>query len=522
MNIIYINGYKGEKSSKAKKLSKLLHLDIEHVVYNFDKNNIDEITEKSKKADIIIGSSTGAFIGRIIAEKYDIPLISLNPVVDLEKTFRKIGVPVPDIPSPIYARIGQLNLVNKDDDLIDYTETVSTFPNCKIYEKGGHRFSNLEETKEDILNFIKTLKKDRTPETIKYLLQRIKEAPQYLLHYEELSSLYLSKDRKEEAIQILKKANKIDSTDKKALLGLASLEHHMIENYQEALVYYTKLIKILSLNNDSTQLSEVFRSRGMVYSSLKEHSKSINDFTKAIKLSSDCNAYDHRGYEYIRLEKYDEALADFKKLVRNKFDPHFDPHLEGIIELLKETKELYVGLSKIDNSTNEFLEKEIKYLENRFYLINDEIYFKNTLKKYSALMKIDPNNEEIYSDRANFYFWGAINLMDDSYYEKALEDYDYLIILNPKNASYYYLKSEIYSLFPQSEKQIECLEKAIAINPKKEYVKQLDFLKNKDSRIADFIQRIKRLKAEKENIEDDIKKIYAEATKVGIALGEIK
>ncbi|MHA1574845.1 MAG: GapR family DNA-binding domain-containing protein [Alphaproteobacteria bacterium] len=51
-----------------------------------------------------------------------------------------------------------------------------------------------------------------------------------------------------------------------------------------------------------------------------------------------------------------------------------------------------------------------------------------------------------------------------------------------------------------------------------EQVKQLDFLKNKDSRIADFAQRIKRLKAEKENIEDDIKKIYEEATKVGIAI----
>lgn len=161
MKVAYINGFKGENSSKPKKLSKILGLTVDHIVYDYNKNNIQKIEDKAKNYDVIIASSTGAYIARSIAEKHNIALISLNPVINLEKTFKKLNVKVPDIPKPNYdILLEEIVLLNKDDELIDYREAEEIFKKknqCKVYEKGGHRFENLEEVAEDIKEFLKFL-----------------------------------------------------------------------------------------------------------------------------------------------------------------------------------------------------------------------------------------------------------------------------------------------------------------------------------------------------------------------------
>lgn len=158
MKIYYINGYKGENSEKSHEFEKMLGVNIQHVVYKYGETKYEDIVEKVKDADLIIGSSTGAYIARSICESYNITLISLNPVINLENTFAKLNVKEPILPKPKFSKLSELVLLNKDDELIDYKEALSLFKNqCKVFEKGGHRFLNLKQTKEDVLEFIKYL-----------------------------------------------------------------------------------------------------------------------------------------------------------------------------------------------------------------------------------------------------------------------------------------------------------------------------------------------------------------------------
>jgi len=158
MKIVYINGYNGENSSKPEKLSQILNTEVKHIKYVYGEN-IDEIVEQASEADLIIASSTGSYIGRYIAEKYNISLISLNPITDkksLIKTFNKLNVEVPNLVEPRGLLLSEIIFVNRDDELIDYKDTLEKYPNQTIvFKKGTHRFKNLDEIKPYVLNFIK-------------------------------------------------------------------------------------------------------------------------------------------------------------------------------------------------------------------------------------------------------------------------------------------------------------------------------------------------------------------------------
>ena len=155
MNIVYINGYNGDKSKKPELISMLINRDIKHIKYIYNKTTFEEIEYQCKDADIIIGSSTGAYIGRIIAEKHNNSLVSLNPVINLEETFRKLKVKTPIFPKMQDLLLEEIIFLNKDDSLLDYTKTYDKYTTqCVMFKNGGHRFENINEIKEYLLNFI--------------------------------------------------------------------------------------------------------------------------------------------------------------------------------------------------------------------------------------------------------------------------------------------------------------------------------------------------------------------------------
>lgn len=164
MKILYINGYKGS-CKKAKILSEFLG-PVDCDIIDYDNFDFEKVYEKAKNYDLIISSSTGSYLGRCISEKNNIPLISMNPVIDLEDTFRKLNANPPNppnppkIPKPNFDCIEELVLLNKNDELIDYKKTIERLKNQSeiiVYDKGTHRFENIKDVKDDILNFIKFL-----------------------------------------------------------------------------------------------------------------------------------------------------------------------------------------------------------------------------------------------------------------------------------------------------------------------------------------------------------------------------
>ena len=165
MKIVYINGFGGENSNKPKVLSNMFDCDVYHLKLKFDNGTINtdylDCYFEDNDVDLIVGSSTGAYIARYYADKFNTPLISINPVIDYKKTFDRIGYTLEleeKFQNLNNLSLSNLILLNEDDELIDYKDTLEELKGYfKVYPKGGHRFENLLDTKKDIYDFLKYL-----------------------------------------------------------------------------------------------------------------------------------------------------------------------------------------------------------------------------------------------------------------------------------------------------------------------------------------------------------------------------
>ena len=158
MKILYMNGYKGS-TNKARILEKIIKKPVDANLIDYDNFDYEKVEENAKNYDLIIGSSTGAYVARNICEKYNIPLISINPVIDINKTFDKLGVKAPKIPKPEFLNLEELVLLGSNDTLINYKDTKKKLKNKAkiVIKESDHRFGNLINTKKEILDFIKFL-----------------------------------------------------------------------------------------------------------------------------------------------------------------------------------------------------------------------------------------------------------------------------------------------------------------------------------------------------------------------------
>lgn len=103
--------------------------------------------------------------------------------------------------------------------------------------------------------------------------------------------------------------NMTNSTDKHGLndLLVEAMNAHLENRLTDAIELYTQLI-LVSPNH------YIYNHRGLVYFTLSEYNKAINDFTRAIQMApKDTRVYTNRGLTYRMLKKYDDSLRDFNK-----------------------------------------------------------------------------------------------------------------------------------------------------------------------------------------------------------------
>jgi len=159
MKILYVNGFRGS-NTKVKTLENILNIKIDFNLIDYEKDNdYRMIIENMKDYDLIISSSTGSYLARNACERYNIPLISINPVIDIKEVFSRLEVKVPRIPSPEFLVLEELVLLGSRDELIDYKKTIEKLKNKSkiVIKDSDHRFNNLEIASREILNFIKFL-----------------------------------------------------------------------------------------------------------------------------------------------------------------------------------------------------------------------------------------------------------------------------------------------------------------------------------------------------------------------------
>ncbi|MCU0848205.1 MAG: tetratricopeptide repeat protein [Spirochaetes bacterium] len=90
-------------------------------------------------------------------------------------------------------------------------------------------------------------------------------------------------------------------------LYFEALNAHLDNKLEKAMHLYTHLIMIAPNHY-------LYNHRGLVYFSLSEYEKAVDDFTEAIKIEpNDTRVFTNRGLAYRMLKQYDSAVADFNK-----------------------------------------------------------------------------------------------------------------------------------------------------------------------------------------------------------------
>ncbi len=105
----------------------------------------------------------------------------------------------------------------------------------------------------------------------------------------------------------LAESHNIDDSLNETLVD--AMTAHIENRLDDAVELYTKLIT-LSPNHF------IYNHRGLVYFTLSEYEKAIDDFTEAIRMEpKDTRVYTNRGLTYRMLKKYDLSLKDFEKSI---------------------------------------------------------------------------------------------------------------------------------------------------------------------------------------------------------------
>ena len=122
-------------------------------------------------------------------------------------------------------------------------------------------------------------------------------------------------------------------------------------------------IREYSRSLELKETSEVYRNRGLCFTTVKLYDKAVLDFTRAIKLPpGDKRLYRERGSAYQALEEYKKAQADYEKA----------------LELEPADAELYTTLGDVQERLGEVQE---------------------ALQSYQKAIQIDPNYARAYNNR---------------------------------------------------------------------------------------------------------------------------
>jgi|GEM_PF-923859 len=145
-----------------------------------------------------------------------------------------------------------------------------------------------------------------------------------------------------------------------------------------------------------------YKYRGFGYSELKEYSKAISDYTKAIELNKDDETiYSDRAKIYANnLKEYSKAIADYTKVI--ELDPE---HIRAYYK----RGELYYDLKDFRNAILDFTKIiEMKPNFELAYIRRGEAYisiddFSNSISDYSKAIDINIYGAETYLNRALAY-----------------------------------------------------------------------------------------------------------------------
>ena len=180
--IIYIHGFESSgEASKANAFREFCQAkEIRYIapslstIPNLAINTLSELIESYQEPVYLIGSSLGGYYAMYLSDKYDLKVVLINPAMDPCETLKRAlghGINYYDnsiyewneshldmlinyeIEEPNEANI--LLLLQKGDEVLDYTEALDILPEAKIIleEGGNHGFERIDHHFVSIMSF---------------------------------------------------------------------------------------------------------------------------------------------------------------------------------------------------------------------------------------------------------------------------------------------------------------------------------------------------------------------------------
>jgi predicted esterase YcpF (UPF0227 family) len=170
-NAIYVHGYNSSFKPKGNKLSVLAHrFNVYGVTIDYNTTPFPEVFRQISQclddhdADVILGTSFGGFLSRIIGAKYGLPFVAINPVTDCIGVMTKYGAEEQCIESykAMLRESGEVQgfgeiLLDEGDEIIDSKATRELYKDqydVIMFPGGNHRFAHMEESLDLIQSLV--------------------------------------------------------------------------------------------------------------------------------------------------------------------------------------------------------------------------------------------------------------------------------------------------------------------------------------------------------------------------------
>ena len=196
--------------------------------------------------------------------------------------------------------------------------------------------------------------------------------------------------------------------------------------------------------------------RGYAYIELNEYEQAIKDFNKVIELNPNyAEDYYGRGYAYAELNEYERAIEDYDRTIalNPKFaEAYYNRGLAyaELNEYKRAIEDYGKAIALNPDDAGAYNNRGLAYAELKEH--------ERAIEDYDRAIELNPDDAAAYNNRGNAY--AKLNK-----YERAIKDYSRAIELNLDDAVAYNDRGVAYAELNQPERAIEDYGKAIELNP---------------------------------------------------------
>jgi len=251
--------------------------------------------------------------------------------------------------------------------------------------------------------------------------QEVSEAERYYSFAFE----YMKQQNYQEAISLLQKAIKTDSSYVDAYLALRQV-YLIVGDTNKALVICKKGVRCFSDPESNRKMAKAIAS---LYAMMGEPEKAEKIFTDIIKeYPKDANSYDLYAYFLESEGRYDEALENYKKAYQ------LNPDDRGVAFRLGKAyfeRERYQEAIKFLSKAKEAFSDDIEIIKKLAESYSELGQYGKAIEEYKSIIKIIPKHVSSRIQIGNAYLKMRQYQKAESYYKEALK-------LEPGNLSVYY------------------------------------------------------------------------------------